>query len=164
MVTKERIALTNKIYMKLKEEKGKKEAKAFFDDTENYKEEVDVLFGFLEDIFQITAYIAIMGLNVNGWRGVIMKQEGGYEVIFDEFRDLEVLEDLTHPQKMTEKEYLNLLTYQWKQRTRRSKIIVEIEADKEHKRVIYRIIKKPTPTKQGKKLVKGERSVKPKKS
>ncbi len=85
-------------------------------------------------------------------------------MIFNEFSDLEVQEDLTHPQKMTEKEYLDLLTYQWKQRTKRSKIIVEIEADKEHKRVIYRVFKKPTTAKQGKKLVKGERSVKPKKS
>ncbi len=163
MQTKERVEQINKIYMKLKDERGKKEAKAFFDDTENYKEEVDVLFGFLEDLFKIAAYIAIIGVNVKGWKGVIMKLDEGYEVIFNDFRDFEVLEDLTNPQKMTEKEYLDLLTYQWKQRTRRSKIVVEIEADKEKKRIIYRIIRKPPP-KKGNKIVKGERSVKQKKS
>jgi len=164
MLTKERVELTNKIYMKLKEEKGKQEAKAFFDNTANYKEEIDILFGFLEDLFKIVAYIAVMGVNVNGWKGVIMKHDEGYEVIFDEFRDLEVLEDLTNPQKMTEKEYLDLLTYQWKQRTKKSKIKLEIEADKDTKRIIYRITKKPTTTTKGKKLVKGERSVKPKRN
>ena len=162
MHTKERIEQTNKIYMKLKEEKGKKEAKAFFDDTENYKEEIDVLFGFLEDQFKIAAYIAIIGANVKGWKGVIMKLDEGYEVIFDDFRDLEVLENLTCPQKMTDEEYLDLLSYQWKQRIRRSKTVIEIEAEKDKKRIIYRIIKKPPP-KRSKKLVKGERTVKSKK-
>ena len=161
MQTKERIEQINKIYMKLKEEKGRKEAKAFFDDTETYKEEIDALFGFLEDQFKIVAYIAITGVNVKGWKGVIMKIDEGYEVIFDNFRDLEVLEDFTYPQKMTEEEYLDLLNYQWKQRTRRSKTVIEIEAKKDKKRIIYRVIKKPPP-KKSKKLVKGERTTKPK--
>jgi hypothetical protein len=156
----ERIKLINKIYMKLKEEQGKTNAKTFFKDKEEFEENLDNLFGFLEGEYKITAYIAVIGLNVHGWKGVIMKKKEGYEVIFDGYRDLEALESLTVANKMSEKEYLDLLTYQWKERTKKYKLLIEIEVDKEKQRIIYKIMKKPPPAKKPKKLVKGERTVK----
>ena len=156
----ERIKLINKIYMKLKEEQGKTNAKTFFKDKEEFEEDLDNLFGFLEGQFKITAYIAVIGLNVHGWKGVIMKKKEGFEVVFDGYRDLEALESLTVANKMTEKDYLDLLTYQWKERTKKYKLIIEIEVDKEKQRITYKIMKKPPPAKKPEKLVKGERTVK----
>ncbi|MCG3216053.1 MAG: hypothetical protein KAS63_05030 [Candidatus Heimdallarchaeota archaeon] len=163
MRTKERVEWINRIYMKLKEEQGKQKAKEFFDDTESFNEELENLFGFLEGSFQLIAYIAIMGANVNGWKGVIMRKDEDYEVIFDDFRDFEALDNLTSHQKITEKEYLDLLLYQWKQRTKKSGFKIEIVVDKTKRRITYLLKKKPVTKKKGKKLVKGERTVKTKK-
>ncbi|MFW9851784.1 MAG: hypothetical protein ACFFDS_02485 [Candidatus Thorarchaeota archaeon] len=154
----EKVDMINRIYMKLKEEQGKTQAKAFFDDTKEFEQEVDNLFGFLEGPFRFIAYIAVMGSNVDGLKGVILKKNGDYEVVFDDFRELDALDSLTSTKKMTEKEYVDLLTYQWKQRTKKSKLLVEIIADKEKKRITYKITKKIPTTKKGKKLVKGERT------
>jgi hypothetical protein len=157
----EKVQLINKIYMRIKEEQGKTKAKAFFKDKAEFEEEVDNLFGFLEGQYKVVAYIAVKGANVYGWKGVILRKEDGYEVVFDGYRDLEALESLTEMNKMTEKEYIDLLTYQWKERIKRYKLVIEIEADKEKQRLTYKISKKPPP-KKTKKLVKGERTVKQK--
>jgi len=148
----EKVDMINRIYMKIKEEQGKTKAKAFFDDTKEFEQEVDNLFGFLEGPFKIIAYIAIIGSNVNGWKGVILKNDGDYEVVFDDFRDLDALDSLTAVKKMTEKEYIDLMTYQWKQRTKKSKLVIEIIIDKEKKRITYKITKKIPTTKKGKKI------------
>ena len=126
------------------------------------EEELDDLFGFLEGQFKITAYIAVIGSNVYGWKGVIMKKNEGYEVVFDGYRDLEALESLTEVNKMTEKEYLDLIAYQWKERTKKHKLLIEIDADKDKQRLTFKIMKKPPTPKKPKKLVKGERTVKQK--
>lgn len=156
----EKVDMINRIYMKIKEEQGKLKAKKFFDDTKEFEEEVENLFGFLDGPFKFIAYIAVIGSNVDGWKGVILKKDSDYEVIFDDFRELEALESLTATKKMTENEYLELLTYQWRQRTKKSKLTIEIIADKEKKRITYKIKKKVPTTKKGKKLVKGERTTK----
>jgi len=158
----EKIDLINRIYMRLKEDQGKQKAKIFFNDKEEFEEELDNLFGFLDGPFKITSYIAVMGANVEGLKGVIMKKKKQYEVVFDDYRDLEVLESLTTSKKMTEKEYLELIDYQWKQRVKKYKLIIDIEVDKENKRIVYKIKEKPPTVKKGKKLVKGERTVKKK--
>ena len=158
----EKVKLINRIYMSIKEEQGKTKAKAFFKDKEEFEEEVDALFGFLEGQYKVVAYIAVKGANVYGWKGVILKKDKGYEVVFDNYRDLEALESLTEVNKMTEKEYLDLLTYQWKERIKKYKLIIEIEVDKEKQRLTYKISNKPPPAKKTKKLVKGERTVKQK--
>ena len=158
----EKVDMINRIYMKIKEEQGKTKAKAFFDDTKEFEQEVDNLFGFLEGPFKIIAYIAIIGSNVNGWKGVILKNDGDYEVVFDDFRDLDALDSLTAVKKMTEKEYIDLMTYQWKQRTKKNKLVIDIVTDKEKKRITYKITKKIPTTKKGKQLVKGERTTKKK--
>ncbi|MHA1224584.1 MAG: hypothetical protein ACTSP3_15275 [Candidatus Heimdallarchaeaceae archaeon] len=70
MRTIERVKRINKIYMKIKKEEGKTKAKDFFNDKEEFEEEIDNLFGFLEGSFKIIAYIAVLGVNVEGWKGV----------------------------------------------------------------------------------------------
>ena len=67
---------------------------------------------------------------------------------------------MTTAKKMTEKEYIDLISYQWQQRTKSSGIKIEIEVQKDIQRIIYRIKKKPAKKKSKKKLVKGERTVK----
>lgn len=158
----DKVKLVNRIYMKIKEEQGKAKAKAFFNDKEQFDEELDDLFGFLEGQFKITAYIAVIGSNVYGWKGVIMKKNKNYEVVFDDYRDLDALESLTDVNKMTEEEYLDLIAYQWKERTKKHKLLIEIDADKEKQRLTFKIMKKPPTPKTSKKLVKGERTVKKK--
>ncbi|MCK4896153.1 MAG: hypothetical protein KAS47_05045 [Candidatus Heimdallarchaeota archaeon] len=155
-----KVDLINKVYMKVKEDSGRLKAKKLFDDKTEFLEEVDTLFGFLEGSFKFISYIAVMGANVDGWKGVFMKKSGNYEVIFDGFRELEALESLTTAKKMTEKEYIDLISYQWQQRTKSSGIKIEIEVQKDIQRIIYRIKKKPAKKKSKKKLVKGERTVK----
>ena len=157
-----KVDLINKMYMKVKANSGKQKAKLLFNDKTEFLEEVDTLFGFLEGPFKYISYIAVMGANVDGWKGVIMKKNGDYEVIFDGFRELEALESLTTAKKMTEKEYVDLINYQWKERTKSSGIKIEIEVQKDIQRIIYRIKKTPTKKKGKKKLVKGERTVKKK--
>ena len=157
-----KVDLINKMYMKLKVDSGKQKAKLLFNDKTEFLEEVDTLFGFLEGPFKYISYIAVMGANVDGWKGVIMKKNGDYEVIFDRFRELEALESLTTAKKMTEKEYVDLIKYQWKERTKSSGIKIEIEVQKDIQRIIYRIKKTPAKKKGKKKLVKGERTVKKK--
>ncbi len=157
-----KVALINKMYMKIKDDSGKQKAKMLFNDKAEFIEEVDTLFGFLEGPFKYISYIAVMGANVEGWKGVIMKKTDDYEVIFDGFRELEALESLTVVKKMTEKEYIDLINYQWQQRTKSSGIKIEIEVQKDIQRIIYKIKKKPTAKKGKKKLVKGERTVKKK--
>lgn len=158
----EKVKLINRIYMKIKEDQGKTKAKAFFKNIGEFEEELDNLFGFLEGQYKIIAYIAVIGSNVYGWNGVIMKKNESYEVVFDGYRDLEALESLTEMNKMTEKEYLDLIAYQWKERIKKHKLIIEIEVDKAKQRITYKIMKKPPTPKNGKKLVKGERTVKQK--
>jgi hypothetical protein len=158
----EKVEMINRIYMKLKEEQGKTKAKAFFKDQEIFEEELDNLFGFLDGPFKIASYIAVIGVNVHGMKGVIMKKNKKYEVVFDEFRDLEALESITTSKKMTENEYLDLIEYQWKQRVKKFKLIIDVEYDRENKRIIYKISEKPPTVKKGKNLVKGERTVKKK--
>ncbi|MHA1551311.1 MAG: hypothetical protein ACTSQC_05155 [Candidatus Heimdallarchaeaceae archaeon] len=157
-----KVDLINKMYMKVKANSGKQKAKLLFNDKTEFLEEVDTLFGFLEGPFKYISYIAVMGANVDGWKGVIMKKNGDYEVIFDGFRELEALESLTTAKKMTEKEYVDLIKYQWKERTKSSGIKIEIEVQKDIQRIIYRIKKTPAKKKGKKKLVKGERTVKKK--
>ena len=157
-----KVDLINKMYMKVKANSGKQKAKLLFNDKTEFLEEVDTLFGFLEGPFKYISYIAVMGANVDGWKGVIMKKNGDYEVIFDGFRELEALESLTTAKKMTEKEYVDLINYQWKERTKSSGIKIEIEVQKDIQRIIYRIKKTPAKKKGKKKLVKGERTVKKK--
>jgi hypothetical protein len=158
----EKVYMINRIYMKLKEEQGKTKAKAFFDDTKEFELEIDNLFGFLEGPFKFIADIAVMGSNIDGLKGVILKKNGDYEVVFDDYRELDALDSLATSKKMTEKEYIDLITYQWKQRTKKSKLLVEIIVDKEKKRITYILKKKSPTTKKGKKLVKGERTTKKK--
>ena len=160
MRTIERVKRINKIYMKIKKEEGKTKAKDFFNDKEEFEEEIDNLFGFLEGSFKIIAYIAVLGVNVEGWKGVILQKNGEYEVVLDGFRDLEALESLTTIEKMTEKEYIELLKFIWKERTKKANLKIEIEIQKEKRRLIYKVKKKPVTTKGRKKLVKGERTVK----
>jgi len=160
MLAVRKVDLINKMYVKVKEDSGKQEAKKLFNDKIEFLEEVDNLFGFLEGSFKIISYIAVMGANVEGWKGVIMKKNSSYEVIFDGFRELEALESLTTVKKMTEKEYIDLINYQWKERTKSSGIKIEIEVQKDIQRIIYRIKKSPTTKKGKKKLVKGERTIK----
>ncbi len=164
MKTYGEVEMINRIYMNLKEEQGKLKAKAFFDDKEEFEEELDNLFGFLEGPFKIASYIAVMGANVDGLKGVILKNKKQYEVVFNDYRDLEVLESLTSSKKMTEKEYLDLMEYRWKQRIKKYKLIIDIEVDKENKRIFYKIHEKPPTVKKGKKLVKGERTTKSKRT
>jgi hypothetical protein len=158
----DKVKLVNRIYMRIKEDQGKAKAKAFFNDKEQFEEELDNLFGFLEGQFKITAYIAVIGSNVYGWKGVIMKKNKNYEVVFDDYRDLEALESLTDVNKMTEEEYLDLIAYQWKERTKKHKLLIEIDADKDKQRLTFKIMKKPPTPKKPKKLVKGERTIKQK--
>ncbi len=160
MLAIRKVDLINKMYMKVKEDSGKQKAKTLFNDKTEFLEEVDNLFGFLEGPFKYISYIAVMGANVEGWKGVIMKKSGSYEVIFDGFRELEALESLTTVKKMTEKEYIDLISYQWKERTKSSGIKIEIEVQKDIQRIIYRIKKSPATKKGKKKLVKGERTIK----
>ena len=160
MRAREKIDLINRSYIKVKEDHGKTKAKQFFNNKDEFEQELDNLFGFLEGPFKVIAYIAVIGTNVEGWKGVILNNNGDYQVIFDNFRDLEALESLTAPQIMTEKEYLDLLSYIWKERTKKYGIKINIEVEKEKKRIIFNIHKKPTTTKGKKKLVKGERTVK----
>ena len=162
MLAVRKVGLINKMYMKTKEESGKQKAKMLFNDKTEFLEEVDSLFGFLEGSFKYVSYIAVMGANVEGWKGVIMKKSGNYEVIFDGFRELEALESLTAVKKMTEKEYIDLIKYQWIERTKSSGIKIEIEVQKDIQRIIYRIKKTPAKKKGKEKLVKGERTVKKK--
>jgi hypothetical protein len=162
MLAVRKVDLINKMYMKVKEDSGKQKAKTLFNDKIEFLEEVDNLFGFLEGPFKYISYIAVMGANVEGWKGVIMKKNGSYEVIFDGFRELEALESLTTANKMTEKEYIDLISYQWKERTKSSGIKIEIEVQKDIQRIIYRIKKSPVTKKGKKKLVKGERTIKKK--
>ncbi|MBY9000714.1 MAG: hypothetical protein KGD64_07360 [Candidatus Heimdallarchaeota archaeon] len=160
MATLRKVDLINKLYMKTKEDGGKQKAKVLFNDKTEFLEELDNLFGFLEGSFKYVSYIAVMGVNVEGWKGVIMKVGGDYEVIFDGFRDLEALESLSTAKKMTEQEYLDLISYQWQQRTKNSGIQIEIEVKKSIQRIIYRIKKKSSTTKGETKFVKGERTIK----
>lgn len=160
MLAVRKIDLINKMYMKTKEDSGKQKAKILFNDKTEFLEEIDNLFGFLEGPFKYISYIAVMGANVEGWKGVIMKKNDYYEVIFDDFRELEALESLTAVKKMTEKEYINLIKYQWTERTNSSGIKIEIEVQKDIQRIIYRIKQTPAKKKSKKKLVKGERTVK----
>ncbi|MHA1345161.1 MAG: hypothetical protein ACTSVO_11515 [Candidatus Heimdallarchaeaceae archaeon] len=162
MLAVRKVDLINKMYMKAKEDSGKQKAKILFNDKIEFLEEVDNLFGFLEGPFKYISYIAVMGVNVEGWKGVIMKKSGDYEVIFDGFRELEALESLTTVKKMTEKEYVDLINYQWQERIKGSGIKIEIETQKDIQRIIYRIKKKPVTKKGKKKLVKGERTTKKK--
>ena len=162
MLAVRKVDLINKMYMKVKVDSGKQKAKLLFNDKTEFLEEVDALFGFLEGPFKYISYIAVMGANVAGWKGVIMKNNGDYEVIFDGFRELEALESLTTAKKMTEKEYVDLIKYQWKERTKSSGIKIEIEVQKDIQRIIYRIKKTIAKKKGKKKLVKGERTVKKK--
>ncbi|MHA1224585.1 MAG: hypothetical protein ACTSP3_15280 [Candidatus Heimdallarchaeaceae archaeon] len=60
---------------------------------------------------------------------------------------------------MTEKEYIELLKFIWKERTKKANLKIEIEIQKEKRRLIYKVKKKPVTTKGRKKLVKGERTV-----
>ena len=155
----EKIKTINKIYTKIKKEQGKQKAKAFFDDSDEFNEKVDQLFGFLEGSFKIIAYIAVIGSNVNGWKGVIMKKENEYEVIFYRFKDLEALEQIPDSNKMTEIEYLDLLKYKWNKRTKKSGLKVIITVDKSKERIVFGI--KPKPKQKSKsKLIKGERTIK----
>ncbi len=160
MLAVRKVDLINKMYMKTKKDNGKQKAKLLFNDKTEFLEEVDNLFGFLEGPFKYISYIAVMGANVEGWKGVIMKKNGDYEVIFDGFRELEALESLTVVNKMTEKEYIDLIKYQWTERTKSCGIKVEIEVQKDIQRIIFRIKKTPVKKKGKKKLVKGERTVK----
>ena len=162
MLAVRKVDLINKMYMKTKEDSGKQKAKILFNDKTEFLEEVDNLFGFLEGPFKYISYIAVMGANVEGWKGVIMKKNGDYEVIFDGFRELEALESLTTVKKMTEKDYIDLIKYQWTERTKSSGIKIEIEVQNDIQRIIYRIKKTPAKKKSKKKLVKGERTVKKK--
>ena len=169
----EKIKTINKIYTKIKKEQGKQKAKAFFNDSDEFNEEVDQLFSFLEGSFKIIAYIAVMGLNVNGWKGVIMKKDNEYEIIFDRFKDLEALEQISDFNKMTEDEYLDLLKYKWNIRTKKSGLEVTITVDKSKERIVFGIKSKPKskpkpkpkpkskPKQKSKsKLIKGERTIK----
>lgn len=167
----EKIKTINKIYTKIKKEQGKQKAKAFFDDSDEFNEEVDQLFSFLEGSFKIVAYIAVMGLNVNGWKGVIMKKDNEYEIIFDRFKDLKALEQISDFNKMTEDEYLDLLKYKWNIRTKKSGLKVTITVDKSKERIVFGIkpMPKPKPKSKSKpkpkqksksKLIKGERTIK----
>ncbi len=160
MLAVRKVDFINKMYMKTKEDSGKQKAKALFNDKAEFLEEADTLFGFLEGPFKYISYIAVMGTNVEGWKGVIMKKDNSYEVIFDGFRELEALESLTTVKKMTEKEYIDLISYQWKERTKNSGIKIEIELQKDIQRIIYRIKKSAATKKSKKKLVKGERTIK----
>ncbi len=157
-----KVDLINKMYMKAKVDSGKQKARILFNDKTEFLEEVDTLFGFLEGPFKYISYIAVMGANVDGWKGVIMKKNADYEVIFDGFRELEALESLTTAKKMTEKEYIDLINYRWKERTKSSGIKIEIEVQKDIQRIIFRIKKTPAKKKSKKKFVKGERTVKKK--
>ena len=162
MLALRKVDLINKLYIKAKEESGKTKAQAQFNDKVEFLDEVDNLFGFLEGPFKYIAYIAVMGTNVDGWKGVIMKNGEDYKVIFDGFRELEALESLTAAKKMTEKEYLDLLSYQWQQRTKSCGIQIVIDVEKSIQRITYHIKKKSPTTKGKKKLVKGERTTKKK--
>ena len=162
MQSVERVKLVNKIYMSIKESQGKTKAKAFFKDKDEFEEDLDNFFGFLEGQFKVVAYIAVTGANVYGWKGAILKKGKGFEVIFDNYRDLEALESLTEINKMTEKEYKDLIIYQWKERVKKQKLIVEIITDKEKQRITYKVMEKPPTPKKPTKLVKGERTVRKK--
>ncbi len=140
MRTREYMKVTNKIYLKLKEEKGKKSAIEFFNDKEEFKAELDNLFGFLEGPFKIVAYIAILGMNIFDWKGVILKEGEQYRVIFDEHNELKVLEKMTPP-KLTEEEYLELRQYQWDKRVEDLDLKLTIEFDYEKQRVVYKVKK-----------------------
>ena len=160
MLAVRKVDLINRMYMNAKVDSGKQKAKKLFNDKIEFLEEVDTLFGFLEGPFKYISYIAVMGANVEGWKGVIMKKNGDYEVIFDGFRELEALESLTTVKKMTEKEYVDLIKYQWTERTKSSGIKIEIEVQKDIQRIIYRIKKTPSKKKGKRNLIKGERTVK----
>ncbi len=159
----EKIKTINKIYTKIKKEQGKQKAKAFFDDSDEFNEKVDQLFGFLEGSFKIAAYIAVIGSNVTGWKGVIMKKDNEYEIIFDRFKDLKALEQISDFNKMTEDEYLDLLKYKWDKRTKKSGLKVTITIDKSKERIVFGIKPKPKPKQKRKsKMIKGERTIKTK--
>ncbi|MHA1302484.1 MAG: hypothetical protein ACTSQE_01690 [Candidatus Heimdallarchaeaceae archaeon] len=168
MKAKQKVEMINHLYMSLRKELGVRKTKELFIIRPDFHEELDELFGFLEGMFKIVAYIAIMGCNVYGWTGIILKQDNGYDVVFEDYKELEALEALVAPEKMTEKEYIDLLNYQWKKRTAGTNIEIKMEVDKEKGRLIYKIREKKKPRgkrSKGKKqkstkLVSGERTVK----
>ena len=152
--TQERVELINRMYMKIKEQKGKQQAKMFFNDSEKFDEELNEIFSFLEGEYKLVAYIALIGANVYGWKGKIFQNEDNYEIIFNEFKDLEVLERIADLKKMTEKEYIELIRYIWRKRAEKQGAKIKIEIEKEKERITFRIPKKKT------KIITGERTVK----
>ena len=165
MDAKMRVQMINKIYTYLTSNLGKNKAKQFFDDKEFFQEELDELFGFLEGIFKVVAYISIIGENVYGLKGVIFKKKDMYEIIFDNYKDVEALHSLANPEKMSEKEFLNLLSYQWRKRLEGTNVSIKLIVDETKNRLIYQVKEKKTKSKKQKqteiksKYVVGERLI-----
>ena len=166
MEAKMRVQMINKVYTYLASNLGKNKAKQFFDDKEIFQEELDELFGFLEGIFKVVAYISIIGANVFGLKGVIFKKKDMYEIIFDNYKEIEALHSLANPEKMSEKEFLNLLSYQWKKRLEETNVSIKLIVDETKNRLIYQVKEKKAKSKKQKqaeiksKYVVGERTLK----
>ncbi len=142
MKAKQNVEIINHFYMALKDAIGVKKTRQLFIIHPNFKEELDELFGFLEGIFKVVAYISIMGANVYGWKGIILKKKEGYDIIFDNYRELESLDVLLEHDKMTNEEYIDLLNYQWKKQLEGLDTEVKISVEKEKRRIIYTVREK----------------------